>query len=364
VDPAYLFEQASDALIVVDRLGTVVLFNGAAADLFGYRASEIVGASLDVLIPVSARAHHHALVEGFVAERSERRLMASDRSVVEGVRKNGTTFPAAITVGPLDLGTGQPLAMAAVRDESMLVDMNLRLKSLSEELETRNEELQQFLLSASHDLREPLRKVRTFSEQLSEALPDDLDEWSQLCLDRTIDAGERMWVLLDELIGYTRLTFAERTGDECVLDEIIQEAAEDLSLRISQTGTVIEVAALPSVVGDRVLLRQLFHNLLSNSIKFAREDEPPRVRVSAGASEADMVVIDFDDNGIGVESGYEERAFEPFRRVHRDPAVEGSGMGLTICRKVARLHGGDVRISPNPAGPGTRMRVSLARRPG
>jgi two-component system, LuxR family, sensor kinase FixL len=321
----------------------------------------MIGSSLEILVPESIRMHHSSLIAGFVAGSSERRLMASDRTVVEGVRRDGSRFPAAITVGPLDLGTGEKLALATVRDETSLVAVNDQLRAMSAELGVRNSELQEFLLSASHDLREPLRKVRTFAGQLAEALPEDLDEWAQLCLDRTIDAGDRMWVLLDELIGYARLTLTERSEAMCDLGAIVREAVDDLSLRVAETGAEIECDPLPSVVGDRVLLRQLFHNLVANAVKFAREGVTPEIRITGAAVDGGPVIVDVIDNGIGVDPGYEERAFEPFRRVHQGPRIEGSGMGLTICRKVARLHGGDVEILPNPEGPGTTMRVSLAR---
>jgi PAS domain S-box-containing protein len=348
-------------VVVVDQSGTIVLFNRAAEDLFQYRSDEIVGTSISRLVPDDVRRRHGALVEGFVVGAGDRRLMAANRDFVAGIRSDGSHFPAAITVGPIDLGSGEKLAMAAVRDQSAIVGATEQLKQTSAELASRNEELQQFLMSASHDLREPLRKVRTFAGELAEALPEDLDEWAAMCLDRTIDAGDRMWVLLDELIGYARLMLQERNIEPCPLTPIVEEAVEDLSLLMNEAGAEIDIGALPEVAGDRVLLRQLFHNLLANAIKFARQGSPPHIQVREAASHSRVVVVDVDDNGIGIEPGYEERAFEPFRRLHHISEIQGSGMGLTICRKVAQLHGGDVRANPNPAGAGTRMRVTLAR---
>lgn len=361
MDPRYILGQVTDALVVVDHTGTIVLFNHAAEELFGYGSDEIVGSSVEQLVPTDVRRRHDGLLAGFIASGGGRRLMAPDRGFVEGVRRDGSRFPAAITVGPIDLGTEEKLAMAAVRNESAVVEANARLLEASDELAARNNELEQFLLSASHDLREPLRKVRSFSEQLKVALGDELDEWAALCLDRTLNAGHRMSVLLDELIGYARLTLRDRVRASCVLSEIVGEALDDLSLRMEETGASIDVGALPELDGDRVLLRQLFHNLIGNALKFSRPELAPMIGVHEAAHEDGMVVIHVDDEGIGIESGYEERAFEPFRRVHASADVEGTGMGLTISRKIAELHGGTVTASPNPAGAGARMTVKLAR---
>jgi two-component system, LuxR family, sensor kinase FixL len=356
-----ILEQVSDAIVVVDESGTIVVFNSAAEDLFGYRAGEVVGRAVECLVPGESTGPHSSLVSGFVRSAGARRLMAPDRGLVSAVRKGGARFPAAITVGPIDLGLGRALAMAAVRDQTAVVEATDRLVAATQQLERRNDELEQFLWSASHDLREPLRKVQAFSAELALALGEDVDEWTGLCIERTTDAARRMAALLDDLIGYGRLSVRSHSVALVVLNDVVGECLDDLSLRIDETGADVVVGELPEIRGDAVLLRQLFQNVIANALKFHEPARAAVVRVSViPSTDPSMVAVAVDDEGIGIDPQYRDRAFEPFRRLNPPEAFAGTGMGLTIARKVAELHGGMIDVEAGPGGVGTRMVVTFA----
>lgn len=356
-----ILEQVSDALVVVNGAGSIVFFNSAAEMLFGYRGDQVVGGTVERLVPVESADVHDSLVRSFVRAGGSRRLMAPGRGLVMAVRRDGTTFPAAITVGPIDLGTGEPLAMAAVRDQTQVVEATQQLLETSEQLARRNEELEQFLWSASHDLREPLRKVQSFADELAAALGDDLDEWSAFCLERTVDAGRRMGELIEDLIGYGRLTVRERVVEPVDLSEVVVEVLGDLSLLADEAAAEISVSSLPTVRGDRVLLRHLFQNVIGNAIKFHRPGVPPIVQIAGVDTLVDHSVgVVVQDQGIGIDAEHRERAFEPFQRLGSAGDFPGTGMGLTIARKVAEIHGGTIEVSAPSDGVGTRMTITLA----
>jgi light-regulated signal transduction histidine kinase (bacteriophytochrome) len=285
--------------------------------------------------------------------------MAPERDLLMARRKDGSEFPAAITVGPIDLGTGTSIGMAVVRDQTRVVAAERAIAESSAALERRNVELEQFLFIASHDLKEPLRKVESFGAELRQAVPE-LEEWPALCLDRMLDATARMGRLLAALETYSQVISRNREVRSCDLGRIVGDVLVDLDLRIEESGAVIDVGELPTIPGDEVHLLAIFQNLVGNALKFTREGESPVVRVfSRRPSEPGTVEVVVDDEGIGIDPAYAGRAFEPFRRFHESDRYEGTGMGLAIAGKVAQLAGGSIRAEPGVGGVGTAMVVTL-----
>jgi two-component system sensor kinase FixL len=357
-----ILDQASDALVAVDPDGRIVLFNQAAQQMFGYSFDEVKDRPVETLVPAAFTRRHPGLVRAFVRSEDARRLMAPDRDRLMARRKNGSEFPAAITVGPIDLGTGTRMGMALIRDQTRVVEAEDATAAASATLERRNLELQQFLFIASHDLKEPLRKVESFGSELSEALPD-LEDWPALCLDRMLDATRRMARLLAALEEYTRVVTRPTTVAACDLASIVADILVDLSLRIDETGADVTVADLPVVTGDEVHLRHIFQNLIGNALKFTRPGAAPVVRIYPRTTDFGVLEVVVEDEGIGIEPEYTERIFEPFRRLHGPDRYEGTGMGLAIARRVAQLSGDSIRVEQGGGGVGTRMVVGLGARP-
>ncbi|HEX9643067.1 MAG TPA: PAS domain S-box protein [Acidimicrobiia bacterium] len=352
-------DQASDALVAVDPEGRIVLFNQAAQSMFGYAFDEVKDRPLEILVPPAAAERHPGLVQAFIRSGHGRRLMAPDRSLLTARRKDGSEFPAAITVGPIDLGTGTAMGMAVVRDQTRVVEAERAIVEAATLLERRNVELEQFLFIASHDLKEPLRKIESFGGELRQAVPE-LEEWPALCLDRMLDATDRMGRLLAALETYSQVISRRREVADCDLGRIVADVLVDLELRIEESGATVEVGDLPTVPGDEVHLLAIFQNLVGNALKFTREGESPVVGVfSRTPSESGTVEIVVEDEGIGIDPAYAHRAFEPFRRLHESDRYQGTGIGLAIAGKVAQLAGGSIRAEPASAGAGTAMVVTL-----
>lgn len=214
------------------------------------------------------------------------------------------------------------------------------------DLHNRNRELQDFAFIASHDLQEPLRKIRAFSDRLQERFAAELTPEARDYLDRTGQAAARMQTLIDDLLAYSRVAARGKPFVAVDLGPLLATVLEDLEARLESSGGTVEVGPLPVVEGDPTQLRQMFQNLLANALKFRHRERTPLVQVSATQIAMDGEPgweIRVDDNGIGFEPRYAERIFGPFQRLHNRQEYDGTGIGLAIVRRIAERHRGTVR---------------------
>lgn len=231
----------------------------------------------------------------------------------------------------------------------------------AEELRRSNEELGRFASVASHDLQEPLRKIRSFGDRLRTRYRGALGEPGRADLDRMLSSAERMARLIDDLLTYSRVGAQQRPFVSVDLGEAARQAAADLEERVQRTGGRVEVGMLFTAPGDPTQLRQLFQNLIGNGLKYHRTGVPPVVRVEGrvvtGASgPAGEVTV--TDNGIGFDEQHRDKMFELFGRLHAQNGYEGTGLGLAICKKVAERHGGSI-TARSAAGQETVFTVTL-----
>jgi len=228
--------------------------------------------------------------------------------------------------------------------------------ALIAELTRSNEELERFAYVASHDLQEPLRMVASFTQLLARRYEGRLDEKADRYIRYAVDGATRMQGLINDLLVYSRVG---RAGEGRAMDagEVLAEALARLELAVSRAGATVEAGPLPRVVAEPTELLQLFQNLVSNALKF-RRDEAPRVRVSA-ARAGSRWVIAVADNGIGIEPGYFERVFVVFQRLHPAGAYPGTGIGLAICKKIVERNGGRIWVESAP-GRGSTFFFTLA----
>jgi PAS domain S-box-containing protein len=235
------------------------------------------------------------------------------------------------------------------------------------ELARSNEELQQFAFIASHDLQEPLRKIKAFGERLKAISGHNLTEQGRDYLQRIHNATERMERLINDLLQLSRVTTKAQPFITVDLAEITQEVLSDLEVRIQQTGGYVEVGELPTIKADPLQMRQLLQNLIGNALKFHRQQVPPVVKISSQLCHQptnkvsvgwEMCQIIIADNGIGFEEKYLDRIFSIFQRLHSRKDYEGTGIGLAVCRKIVERHHGSITAQSQP-GAGSRFIVTL-----
>ena len=219
------------------------------------------------------------------------------------------------------------------------------LQELNIALQQSNEDLQQFAHVASHDLKEPVRKIKTFSNRLQYEYGDLLPEKGKTFLDKVQHATDRIFSMIEGVLTYSTLNAAEQQIEKIDLNKTLASIEEDLEVTIQQKNARIIRSSLPIVEGASILLYQLFYNLINNSLKFARTDELPVIRITCSTLQEggqDYVEVEIADNGIGFEQEYAKRIFDTFTRLNAKDKFEGTGLGLALCKKIVERHHGSI----------------------
>ncbi len=244
--------------------------------------------------------------------------------------------------------------IAALAIEKKQSEENLEL--YAEELMQSNQELKNFTFVASHDLKEPLRKINLFAEKLMEM---DLDqEKREDLIQRIQNSSSRMYHLTDDLYNWASIGRMETDFELGDLNNLLQEVIEDLGGSIQETGAKIKIDPLPKLEMDKTQLRQLFQNLISNSMKFCKEGITPEIIISSRCTGDGYCEIVIKDNGIGIDTKYYKKIFEPFSRLNSKKEFPGSGLGLAICEKIIIRHNGEITVDSSPQH-GTKITLRL-----
>ena len=239
-----------------------------------------------------------------------------------------------------------------------LKEANVRVQQHASKLENLNQQLQEFAFIASHDLKEPLRKIQGFGSILQRKWQDALGEEGSDYLRRVSNASRRMGQLIDALARYSRVTTQTVPFLPVNLCRVVTDVASDLELSIKSKGGTIEVGELPTVEADEPQMRQLFQNLIANALKYQSEGNKPIIRIHA-VTESEICRIFVEDNGIGFDQEHVEKIFKPFERLHgQSSQYKGTGMGLAICKKIVELHGGSITAASEP-GKGAAFIITL-----
>ncbi|MDO6507768.1 ATP-binding protein [Colwellia sp. 4_MG-2023] len=256
------------------------------------------------------------------------------------------------------------------KNEELTEKVKLRTKELtiySEELARSNRELEDFAFVASHDLQEPLRKIRAFGDRLSSNYNEVIDERGLDFIERMRNAAERMSNLISDLLEYSRINTRGKAFAAVPLTQIITDVIDDLEVSIEESSAIIEYQDLPEINGDISQLNQLFLNLLSNAIKFRQENKIPKINISHSHESvfdsilnADILwnIITVRDNGIGFDQEFEDKIFVPFQRLHARSAYKGTGIGLAVCRRIVERHGGTIDVR-SEIGKGTCFTIRI-----
>lgn len=398
---ADILDVAEDGIVTVNTRHEIVLFNRGAAKIFGYDPAEILGKSLDVLIPPASHAVHRGQVEKFARGPVASRAMG-ERRTIAGRRKDGTEFPVEITISRLEAG-GEILLTAIVRDagdrkkyEDALLRLNQeleeRVRARTAELAERNlqltqktEENEAFVYSVSHDLRSPLVNLEGFSEELHAAARDLerllADERTPPDLRR--QAGELFETGVREPVGFIRtavgrlgriidaLLRLSRAGRVMYQPQVLDVAAvarrvvDSLHRTIGERKAEVVLAELPPAWGDPLAAEQVLANLIGNALNYIDPARPVRVEVGSlpsGGEPAEVRTYFVRDNGVGIPAAYQAKLFQALQRLHPDKAP-GEGIGLAIVRRVLERLGGTVRVE-SEVGRGTTFYFTLPVPPG
>jgi len=346
-----LLESAPDAIIIVNESGIIQLVNVQTEKMFKYKRTEMVGNKIELLMPPRYNTVHQNHRVNYFKNPKVRQM--GEGFDLLGRDKEGKEFPVEISLSPLETEDGL-LVSAAIRDisekkklENQIREININLEKKvlyrTAGPETKNKELEQFAYVASHDLQEPLRTISSFVGFLKDEYSGRLDENADNYLVYISQASERMQTLIKDLLDYSRIG-RKRIIQDVNCNEILTDVLADLSSAIDETkAKIIVPGPLPVVKGYSTELKQLFQNLISNSIKFHKENIAPEISI-CGEKINGGWQFSFKDNGIGINKKHHERIFVIFQRLHNRSEYEGSGIGLSHCKKIVDLHGGKLWV--------------------
>lgn len=356
---AHIADTIREPLLVLDEQMHVLAANRALHSMFRLHPEAVRGCSLYALgdgewdIPALRTLLESILPHAQPFERFEvdhvfaatgRRVMWLDAREILGA------------------GSAERAILLTIED---ITDRRVAEEALAErtlELERSNRELERFAAIASHDLQEPLRKIRTYADLLQQRHALALDETVRDHLQRIVSAAGRMQTLIGDLLQLSRITVAPRPFVQVDLQQVVREVLNDMEVALRESNGTVDVAPLPTIDGDPLQMRQLFQNLLSNAIKFRRPDAAPRITIRSEAEAmsdaAAHHVITVCDNGIGFNQQYAALIFEPFERLHGRMEYGGTGIGLAITERIVHRHAGTISAQGTP-GRGASITVRL-----
>ncbi|MGE3973697.1 MAG: ATP-binding protein [Bdellovibrionales bacterium] len=360
-DFVHLKSAIDEAAIVAitDKRGIITYANKKFCAISQYPLSELIGKT------------HKIINSGFHPKEFfiEMWKTISSGKVWEGEIKNrakdGSYYWVHTSIVPFLGADGTPEQYAAVRYE--ITERKLaedQLKVYAQKLEVSNKELQDFASVAAHDLQEPLRKIQSFSDRLKTKTQEKLSEDEIDYLTRIQNSASRMQTLIDDLLSYSRVTTKAQPFVNVDLNQVMEQVASTLEVRLEQTRGKMEWKNLATVQADATQMHQLFQNLVGNALKFHQPNIPPVVKIETkivessvlGGSSACQITV--EDNGIGFDEKYLDRIFTIFQRLHGKQEYQGTGIGLAVCRKIVDRHRGHLTATSAP-GKGAKFIIVL-----
>jgi PAS domain S-box-containing protein len=344
-------------VVTRDAAGQIINANDAFVSLIGYACEEVQAGKLHIcqLVPAEYQPLEKQILE------EVRALGSSKPYEIEFTHRDGQRIPALI--GYTRVNENDNDLIGFVLDLTELKKTQAALVEYAEKLNRSNQELERFAFVASHDMREPLRKIILFGGSLARRLDTNIDEEARDYLQRMQNAAQRMQAMIESLLELSRVSTQGKPFETVDLSQVAAEVVSDLEVRIQHERGSVQLGTLPHIEADSMQMHQLLQNLIGNALKFHQPDRPPEVSVSgevihAGQGKGRQVVIQVQDNGIGFDDRDAKRIFQPFERLHGRTEYEGTGMGLAICQKIVERHGGEITAKSEP-GQGTTFVVAL-----
>ncbi|GEO09189.1 PAS domain-containing sensor histidine kinase [Segetibacter aerophilus] len=333
-----IIENAPDGVIVIDKDNTIILWNPKSEEIFGWHKEEAIGKKItEIIVPPALRAAHTGGVSRFMLTKQAKIL--NQTVEVPALHKNGDQFYISLTVSH-STQNGKDLFIAFLRDISKQKKNELELENKRNQLEKSNKELEQYAWLTSHDLKEPLRKILTFSDALLKKDDNGLTEHAFSYIQKINSSAGRMKSLIEAVLAYSNVSTDSDLFVETDLNAILKGVLDDLEIIIETKNAIIKADALPVVEAIPIQMTQLFQNLISNSIKYTKSEKRPEIRICCKPKLEGFEIM-INDNGIGFEKAYYDKIFQVFQRLH-NRSYEGTGIGLALCKKIAETHQGTI----------------------
>ncbi|MES2397185.1 MAG: PAS domain S-box protein [Bacteroidota bacterium] len=357
------FQHATEGILVVNEQGEIIKINLSAEKLFGYEKNELLGKKIEKLVPKRFSKKH-------VAHRNDFNRHPQARSMgigleLSGLKKDGKEFPVEISLNPystskgnfviayiMDITIRKKAETLVIQKTKALEQSNIAIERKNVALEKINKELEAFTFVSSHDLQEPMRKIKNFASVLLKEEEKQLSDEGKNYLRRMYRTANGMQDLIENLLRYSRVKTAERKFEKIDLSIIIDEVKKDFEELIHYKKAVIEVSNLGELNVIRFQFRQLIQNLIDNSLKFSKQGIPPHIKIKSKIApgiklknekltpEINYCHITYTDNGIGFDPQYNERIFEILQRLHSKEKYKGAGLGLATCKRIIENHNG------------------------
>ncbi len=338
-----LFESAIDTIMLIDNeaivdcnLATLKMFRGTREQLIGHKTWNFM-----------PEFQSDGLLSKDMAKEKIRQALKGETLFLEWsfIRCDGSAFDAELTFNTITL-KGQKYFQAIIRDITERKHAAEQMKKLTQELERSNTDLAQFAYVASHDLQEPLRMVTSFVQLLQHRYQGKLDKDADEFIFYAVDGASQMQRLINDLLKYSRVGTHGKTLEPTNCNIVITHAISNLSKTIKEADAVINIDHLPTISADYTQLVQLFQNLISNAIKYHGKKQP-EILIRA-TSKGDNWLFSVRDNGIGIDNDYIDKIFVIFQRLHNKSKYPGTGIGLSICKKIVERHGGRIWVESKP----------------
>jgi two-component system CheB/CheR fusion protein len=367
-DRAYrlFIEQMTEGAVTLNREGLIVYSNSQFATLVQQPLPKIMGNYFsDFVFEEDVALFKESLSKGWTTNvKCDLRLKASNKTVDVQMSFNILEMDDEVSLSVIVTDLTQQKEI-----QRELKAKNYQLGKLNEALVASNHDLQQFASVASHDLQEPLRKIQVFSKFLQSRAIEELSGGSRIYVDKIFRAAQRMKILIVDILTYSKLSAEDVRNEMVDLKELVTEILEDFDLRIEEQKAKVDVSDLCVVQGNRGQIRQVFHNLISNSLKFVFPNRPPAIHIRSGkfdpaelnvsvADPSQYCLITVTDNGIGFDEAYASSIFSLFETLNPKTEYEGSGIGLSIAKKIIEKHHGLISAK-SKAGVGSVFNLIL-----
>ncbi|MDA1172834.1 MAG: PAS domain S-box protein [Proteobacteria bacterium] len=350
-----ILNSALDAVIIVCPQGLITFWNQQAEILFGWKSEEVLGKAVsDIVIPERFREKH---LRG-MKNHNEGLVGGAVNGIVEfpALNKTKGEFPVECSILPIyDKGVIINYC-SFLRDISARKNKEFEINQKNKILENQNSELEQFTYITSHDLQEPIVTLMSFSDLLLEEFSGSLDSEAKLYIEYINKSAIRMRALVTGLMEYARIGIRD-DAEEIDCNQILKDVLDDLSAQIKITEAKIVIEDLPVIRGYETYIRLLFQNLISNAIKFKRENGIHEVKITFSETEKEWM-FSVKDNGIGIEEKDLDQVFVIFKRLNNESLYRGYGIGLAHCRKIVKMHHGEIHVK-STFGQGSKFTFTI-----